>query len=326
MFRKSAPYLIAAVFVAAGVLAWRNFHSAPPRLTAEEITSMRPDRPARPARTPASQFDFLSDTAIPYQLRIARLRDHFATGGSEPDLRSLYQLLETPAPASELPEHGYVIANDIMQLILTHETDPQRYADRFTALLNSPNQPEVIRDYAVQFLAAWLNPLASQSTSTRLPAASPELASAITQSLAAAATDPALAHTSIPGTTLMMLADLTRSGSEVDYAPAIEILKPWLALALEENSTLPNPTRVSAVSAAALLAPAEFRPVLRDIAYRENDGFSLRLPAIAALGQAGEEEDLPKLQAIAAASPVLAYAAADAAAALAARLGSTVSP
>ena len=124
----------------------------------------------------------------------------------------------------------------------------------------------------------------------------------------------------------MMLADLIRSASTADYTPAIETLKPWLALALQENSSLPNPTRVSAVSAAALLAPAEFRHVLRDIAYAENDGFSLRLPAIAALGQAGEEEDLPKLQAIAAASPVLAYAAADAAAALTARLATTVSP
>lgn len=323
MFRKSAPYLIAAVLVAAGVFAWRNFHSAPPLPTAEEITSLRPDRPSR---TPSSHLDFLADTSIPYQLRISRLRDHFATGCSEPDLRSLYQLLKTPPPAGELPEHGYVIANDIMQLILTHETDPQRYAARFSALLNSPGQPEVIRDYAVQFLAAWLNPLATQSTSTRLPAASPELASAITQSLAAAATDPALAHTTIPGTTLMMLADLTRSGSEVDYAPAVEILKPWLALALQENSSLPNPTRVSAVSAAALLAPADFRPVLRHIAYAENDGFSLRLPALAALGQAGEKEDLPKLQAIAASSPALAYAATDAAAALAARLGTLVSP
>ena len=242
------------------------------------------------------------------------------------DLRTLYKLLETPAPTGELPEHSYVIANDIMQLILTHETDPQRYATQFSALLNSPGQPEVIRDYAVQFLAAWLNPLATQSTSTRLPAASPEIASEISQSLAIAATDPALAHTTIPGTTLMMLADLIRSASTADYTPAIETLKPWLALALQENSTLPNPTRVSAVSAAALLAPAEFRPVLRDIAYAENDSFSLRLPAIAALGQAGEEEDIPKLQAIAAASPVLAYAAADAAAALTARLGTTVSP
>ena len=268
MFRKSTPYLFAAVLIAAGVMAWRNFHSAPPRPTAEEFTSLRPDRPSR---TASSHLDFLADTSIPYQLRISRLRDHFATGCSVSDLRTLYQLLETPAPTGELPEHSYVIANDIMQLILTHETDPQRYADRFSALLNSPNQPEVIRDYAVQFLAAWLNPLATQSTSTRLPAASPELASEITQSLAIAATDPALAHTTIPGTTLMMLADLTRTASTADYTAAVEILKPWLALALQENSSLPNPTRVSAVSAAALLAPAEFRPVLRDIAYGEND-------------------------------------------------------
>lgn len=213
-----------------------------------------------------------------------------------------------------------------MNLILTHETDPNRFAGRFTAILNSPGQPEVIRDYAVQFLATWLNPGSAHSPSTRLPAASPELASGVTRSLAAAAIDPALAHTTIPGTTLMMLADLTRSGSGVDCSEAIETLKPWLALALQDGSPLANPTRVSAVSAAAILAPAEFRPLIRHIAYQENAGPSLRLPAVAALGQAGEEEDLPKLQAIATSSPALAYAARDAAATLAARLGTTVSP
>jgi hypothetical protein len=323
MFRKSAPYLIAAVLVAAGVSAWKNLPATPPPANTAEAAAPRPDRPVR---TRSSRLDFLSDPSIPYQLRISRLRDELASGCSESDLRSLYQLLETPAPASELPEHGYVIANDIMNLILTHETDPQRFAGRFSAILNSAQQPEVIRDYAVQFLATWLNHGSVHSPSTRLPAAAPELATGVTRSLAAAVIDPALAHTTIPGTTLMMLADLNRSDSGVDCSEAIETLKPWLALALQDDCPLANPTRVSAVAAAAILAPAEFRPLIQHIAYQENGGSSLRLPAIAALGQAGEEEDLPKLQSIAASSPSLSYAARDAAATLAARLGTTVSP
>lgn len=316
MLTKSAPYLIAAVLGVAGVFALKNFTSTP-----VQAEATAPARPARPARPQTSRLDFLTDTSIPYQLRISRLRDEFATGCSEPDLRTLYQLLETPPPASELPEHAYVIANDLMNLILTHETDPHRYAKNFTALLSSPQQPDVLRDYAVQFLATWLTPRAADSPpSSRLPAASRELASQVTQALAAATTDPALAHTTIPGTSLMMLTDLTRSNSGVDCSQAIEILKPWLRQALQEDSPFSNPTRVSAVSAAAILAPDEFRPVIRHIAYQETAAPSLRLPAIAALGLAGQAEDLPKLQAIAASSPSLTYAAQDAATALASNL------
>lgn len=325
MFRKSLPYLFLAVLGGAGVLAWRNLNSTAPPAATEEASS-RTQLATRRALPQPTRLDFLTDTGLPYQIRITRFRNALATGCSEPELRFLYQLLEKAPPKGELPEHWFVIANDMMSRILTHERDPRRFATNFIGLLNAPHQPEVIRDYAVQHLATWLNPRSSQAAAPSLPAASPEIAAEVLQALTAATTDPALGQSTIPGTTLMMLVDLTRSGSGVDCTQAIATLKPWLGHALQDGSTLGNPIRVSAVAAAGILAPEEFRPLIRMIAYRENGGSSLRLPAIAALGQAGEEEDLAKLRVIAASSPELTYAAHDASTALASRLGLADSP
>jgi hypothetical protein len=317
VLRKSLPYLVLALLGAAGVFAWRNRSASPAEAAAPPALRV-PHQSPRAVSQP-SQLEFLTDIGQPYQARVIQFRNALAAGCSEPELRFLYQLLKKSPPKGELPEHWFVIANDIMIQILANETDPGRFSNNLIGLLNSPHQPDVIRDYAVQHLATWLNPRSAQATATRLPTASPEIAAQVLQSLAAAAIDPALEQSTIPGTTLMILVDLTRSGSGVDCSQAITTLTPWLTHALQDGSTLSNPIRVSAVSAAGILAPDEFRPLIRRIAYQENGGSSLRLPAIAALGQAGDAEDLPRLREIAAGSHELTYAAQDAVSALASR-------
>jgi hypothetical protein len=318
MPRKVLPYLLLAAIGGACFFTWKSLKREAPRPTAEALPT-RTLRPAAQARSKPARLEFLTDIGQPYQARIIQFRNATTSGCSEPELRFLYKLLEESPPKGELPEHWFVIANDIITKILANETDPERFASNLIGLLNSPQQPDVIRDYAVQHLATWLNPRSAQASATRLATASPEIAAQVLQSLAAATIDPTLEHSTVPGTTLMMLVELNRSKSGVDCSEAIATLTPWLALALQDGSTLSNPIRVSAVSAAGILAPAEFRPLIRRIAYQENAGSSLRLPAIAALGEAGDAEDLPKLHEIAANSPDLSYAANDAAAALATR-------
>lgn len=278
--------------------------------------------PAARAISQPTRLDFITDIGQPFQYRAIQLRNTLSTECAEPEIRYLYQLLENGPPKGELPEHWFVIANEIMILILNHESDPQRFSTNFIKLLNDTRQPDVIRDYAVQFLTTWLNPRSPQATANSLATPPPEIAAKVLQSLAAATIDPALEQSSIPGTTLMMLVDLTRSGTAVDCSQAIATLKPWLGRALQDGSTLNNSIRVSAVVAAGIIAPEEFRPVIRRIAYQENSGSSLRLPAIAALGQAGEAEDLAKLREIATTSPEFTYAAQDAFTALSSRLAS----
>jgi hypothetical protein len=318
MLKRSFPYLSLVVAGMAGLWLWKESR---PKSHKEEVSNTRHSSPPlRRAVPPATRLDFLTDLGQPYQVRINLLHSTLASECSEPEIRYLYQQLAQGAATAEIPEHGYVIANDIMTQLLRHETDPQRFATNFTALLKDSHQPEVIRDYAVQSLASWLTPRAAEAGALVLAAPSPEITSQVLKSLVMAATDPALGQTSIPGTTLMMLVDLTRSDSGVDCRASIATLKPWLGKALSEGSTLSLAIRVSAVVAAGILAPEDFRPALRNIAYQPDGGGALQLPALASLGQSGEAADVSKLQHVAATQPTLAYAASDACRVLTARL------
>lgn len=257
------------------------------------------------------------------------MRKALQTECGEREIRYLYELLAEGPPKGELPEHWYVIANEFMDQLLRHDSDAGRFSSNLISLLQDPRQPLVLRDYAVQHLVTWLNPRSRQNMTAHSdqgrPAAqpSPEIAADILQSLVTAATDPALEQSSIPGTTLMMLVNLVRSPGEVDFTRAVDSIKPWLARALEDGSTLGTPVRVSAVQAAAVLAPEEFRPVLRRIAYQENGQSALRLPAIAAMAHCGEAADVERLQQVARNRPELFYAAREAGSTLTSRLAQT---
>jgi hypothetical protein len=314
--------LIACVVFSIVVLWWwrePSITSQPDSLTSNHLTVRSPSSLRRAQQPSASRLSFLSNTNQPYQARLIHLRQISADGISEPELQQLYELLQSPPSKGELPEHWFVIANDIFALLLTHETRPQRLSKQFLEILNHPQQPDVMRDYAVQHLSAWLHPRSRLAAQTKLPPPQAAQSKKILLALAQAATDPSLEHTSIPGTTLMMLADLARVPSGVDCQDAVTALTPWLRQALQDGSTLSHPTRVSAVSAAGILAPDEFRPVIRQIAYQEKADASLRLPAIAALGKIGDEQDRSPLENIAQSSPALHYAARESAAALARR-------
>jgi hypothetical protein len=321
MLRRLFPYLLLVGIGVAGMVFWRK--SSSQELEVIKASSSRHSPSATSPRLttpPVTRLSFLTDLSQPYQVRINLLRSTLAEGCSEPELRYLYALLDKGADKAEVPEHGYVVANDLMTQLLTHETDPKRFAENFTALLHDTQQPEVIRDYAVQFLATWLNPRSALATPSALVSPPPEIAAQVLDSLVTAAISPAFSQTSVPGTTLMMLVDLTRSASGVDCRKAVSTLKPWLAQALGEGSTLSLAVRVSAVTAAGILAPEEFRPTLRKIAFRTDGSAALQLPALASLGQSGEAADLPRLQEVAASQPALAYAAAEAGRALTTRL------
>lgn len=243
------------------------------------------------------------------------LRSQLSSECGEQEIRYLYELLAQGPSKGELPEHWYIIANDMMIQLARHDSDEERFSSNFLRLLHDSKQPLVLRDYAVQYLGSWLKPRSPQAVANQSGGAcktSQVVADRILQSLVAATADPELEQTTLPGTVLMMLVDLTRFPGQVDCSRAIKDLKPWLTQALQDSSTLSMPVRVSAIQAAGVLSPAEFRPVLRRIAYQENGQSSLRLPAIAALARCGEAGDLDRLQEIGRVHPELSYAAQEA--------------
>lgn len=324
MLKKSAPFVMLAILVGAGGYAWKARPVA--TLAATPSITPLPAKKIHVVSTPP-RLAFLTDIGQPWQQRIDLLRRELANECGEREIRYLYELLAKEAPKGELPEHGYLIANEMMEQVLRNDVDARRFSSHLLDLLQDTHQPLVIRDYAVQHLVAWLNPRLQQdraNPSGKAPVTfqhPPEITSQVLKSLVDATTNTELERTTIPGTTLMMLVDLARDPGDVDCRSTITALEPWLARALEDGSTLGTPVRVSAVQAAGFVAPEKFRPALRRIAYQENGQSSLRLPSIAALGQCGDAGDIEKIHQVGAAHPELAYAAADACRVLSARLG-----
>ncbi len=316
LLRKSLPFIGFAFLGGAGVCVW-NMRAPSVPDTVARLEPARLKSSLRPRSVP-SKLAFFTDPGQPWQLRIDLLRNALNEECGEPEIRELYRFMANGAPQGELPEHGYVIVNEIMEQLRRHDSDPQRFSSALLQVLQDSRQPEVVRDYAVQHLVGWLTlrPLQApeEAQDALRPSArpSPEITAHVLQSLVAAAIDPELEQTNIPGTTLMMFMDLARHPGGIDCSQSIDTLKPWLTRALEENSMLSTPVRVSAIQAAGVLAPDEFRPVIRTIAYAENGQSSLRLPSIAVLGQCGEAADLEKLRDISIAHPELSYAAQDA--------------
>ncbi|MEI6604770.1 MAG: hypothetical protein WCP35_05635 [Verrucomicrobiota bacterium] len=310
----AVPVLIGA----AGIHAWRT-RPSPADATNPPPEAVRHSQRTSRVAAPAS-LNSITDAGQAWQVRVALLRNALRSECGEPEIRYMYELLAKGPPKGELPEHWYIIANEFMGQLLSHDTDCERLSSNLLRLLQDARQPLVLRDYAVQYLVTMLSPHSRQSPTGQVTQPPPAIATQILDALITATKDPLLEQSSIPGTTLMMLVNLVRSPGDVDCTQAITALKPWLTLALQDGSSLSTPVRVSAVQAAGVLAPNEFRPTLRRLAYQENGQSSLRLPAIAAIAHCGESADLEKLEQITRTHPELFYAAREAGTTLATRL------
>lgn len=339
--KRSLAYFLVALPAGAAVLFWLVTRDAAPDAPAEARHPSRSTRSSPPgavSNKAPSHLLALKEISVPWQARIELLRNALQTECGEQELLYLYRLLSEGPQQGEIPEHWYVIANDLMEQLRRRDSDERRFSSAMLGILEDSRQPPVIRDYAVQHLAAWLNPARPAANRPVSNAGTPdsgtgtfpetgdgqprpaEIASEVLSALVKAATNPEHESGTIPGTTLMMLVELSRSPGGVDCRDAIASLKPWLHNALGDSSVLDTPTRVSAIQAAAALAPGEFLPVIRKIAFAPEGQSSLRLPAIASLAFCGEASDLEILGDIANNHPELSYAAKDAGTCLTKRL------
>jgi hypothetical protein len=309
-----------AVLAVQGYLVWRRNQPASPHPQPQIATDEGRLRP--PPADALNRFAFYSDGSIPYQMRIARLREALAESCSAGDLDCLYHVLITlPRPAKENEERWFVLANELMGQLCLRDPDARRFTRQFLALLGDGSRHPVLRDYAVQHLAAWVDARRSLPPGAVTPARdNTTLRGQVIASLANAAMDPALASTTVPGTVLMALVNQSRVDAEM-CAPAFALLRPWLTEAITDGAKLPLPVRVSAIHAAAAAAAADYLATFREVAYRQDGAPALRLAAIAAIARCGDATDLAPLRSIPTATPSLALGAIDAARVLSSRLG-----
>jgi len=193
-----------------------------------------------------------------------------------------------------------------MEVMRERGIGADRYTAELSAILHDPAQHFVMRDYAVQHLSMWLYPATPDSPGE----ADPTLRATGLQNLIDLPGDTTISHTSIPGTALMALADLTDRAPQEVTDPLWQQLAPVVRSYFDEGSSASLPNKVSALQAVSRSQVAELHPLIRRLANDARANPSVRLSSVAALGNYGDPADKPLLQQIANAEPRLRHAAA----------------
>lgn len=321
--------LASTLLLGAGVVAWWRLFSgltSPPSIPPSQppaATAMGDSTGVTVAsRPPSSPWLQLTDSSLSWQVRTDMLRRLDKEQLSAADIETLYQLLNHQ-PSELNSESWWVTVNEIMEQLRKQAIAPARYTPALLSLLANPDTPEVLRDYAVQHLGQWLTPrgAAQGFPHEEDPARVQEAA----QVLAALVTDPTLVHTSVPGTTLTVLADMQVGGLATEtLQPLFQGLSPWLHQTLRGQNNSSLITRTSAINALGTLRQDSYRPVIRTLATSPTDDSSVRLSSIAALGRLGSQDDLAVLSDLAAGSTKFRFAAQAAHQQLSAHLASSL--
>lgn len=193
-----------------------------------------------------------------FHQRLARI-ERLGTQLSEPQLARLLDWLQTPQ--TEPGEATF--KNDLLNVLRRQDTPVPGLSACLRAIYADPTQSLTMRDYALQHLAAL-----GEDQETLWQAT-------------------ALRDSSLAGTALLALA---RAGADPDR------LRP-LALQLASDQQASELTRLPALRVCAQFACPEAAELARDLLHARV-GFSLKLAAIATLGELGEPADIPQLRAL----------------------------
>lgn len=253
----------------------------------------KPHRDLTSTRISESKWNALTRDDLPRHQRLELARQ-ISDRLSPEDTATLYAALKHTPPSAN-PEEWYVILNEIMEQMRRHGLGADEYSSRLGEIIADTQQPEVVRDYAIQHLSGWIAPAD--------PAQAPHETDddAIRQSLAhvtGAIADPAASQTSIPGTGLLMLANVSARLPAEFTAPAWLSLEPFLTSILSGDGAVSPSTRISAVQAVGLAGQSQFLPAVRLLAADDAAEPSVRLSSIASLGLYAAPEDRAFLQEI----------------------------
>lgn len=213
--------------------------------------------------------------------------------------RALVQWILGSKPEKIADFHWHWLVNDTLDLLLHQRQPLPETTEVMVALFEEPGRDPVLRDYAVQHMVDWLEPVSLSEPYERDPAKR----AALLEAMLKAASMP---MESLSGTGLLALhtADQRRAqsaaGREVfrdEPAPeAREIDR--IALGLSKAANVSIQARITAFQVAAQRGLTGALQEARQIAASPQQPTSLRLSAIAYLGAVGTGSDARLLQAL----------------------------
>jgi len=195
----------------------------------------------------------------------------------------------------------HYLMNEVMD-VLCHQTCPlPTWSDVLIAITRGKDNDPALRDYALQHLVDWVQPVGLGEPCEVDPVKRQAIITTLLD--AAKETHEQYSGTALQGLHLILLG---RQRSEQQKEPAallpllltVEQLHP-LAVNLATDGAAINTARMTAIQVCAQRGFNEILPTARCIAGDQKQPFILRLSAIAAIGQmgnAGDESLLKKLQ------------------------------
>jgi len=280
------------------------------------IQSPSPTRPTKVSRTSdthnfgkemaiKSRWSGLTKDGLPAHQRLEIARQ-ISESLSKEDTAALFAAMDhTPRSGGE--QDWYLILNEIMEQMRRHGLGSDQYATRLGNMITDSSRPEVVRDYAIQHLALWIAPGNSEQVVPHEK--NPGLIQSSLNSIVKAIEDPTIALTSIPGTALLALANISPNLPEENAAATWESLEAYLQGIISGDDSLHLSTRVSAIQAVSITGQQEFLPAIRLLAASEGTEPSIRLSSIASLGFYADSGDQTFLETLAAQNTQYKYAA-----------------
>lgn len=252
----------------------------------------------------SDRWQALVDDFVPREERLELAREIHA-GLPPQDVDFLFASLRHK-PLSGDEEKWWVVMNEIMENMRKFGVGTDRYSEVLGGLVADPSQPPVVRDYAIQHLAQWLSPAAQDLSPGEGDEA--KRRQAISR-IVLAIRDPSSLRTTIPGTGLMALVDISRRLDAAESGKIWNDLQPFLASVIGGSSEADTATRITAIQAVGIRRETAHLPEIRRLAENEAGDPSVRLSSIASLGFYGNAADREFLTSLSRSGTKYQYAA-----------------
>jgi hypothetical protein len=226
------------------------------------------------------------DDQAGYDLRLAAI-ETIAGKLDDADREALYAFLRHKSGQDDV-QLEQVVKNRLMDVLCALNPPPPGLLDLLTQIHHDPDQNVVLRDYAVQHVAAFYQQMEiatdvdPQDKSNGLAAARKILWDALTET-----------NSSIAGTALLGLTRLARENPEAFDPRQIA----GVAEQMAGPATSGELTRITAIQVCAQLNVQDALPVIQ-AAVQNGQTMTVRISAIGALGSLGGAEVIPLLNSV----------------------------
>jgi hypothetical protein len=300
--RPSIWVLVLTMSAVMTLAVWHHFHHSPagltkvpghpvaasvaavPPLHSQLLPSLTPATVQTPAQTSASVQAIVNGPSFQQREQAIRL----LTGRlADVDRQSLYDFLRQAGP-EDREQSGQVLKNELLNALCELSPPPAGLRELLTQIYQDTSQDEVVRDYAVQHLAAFYRQMAGAAVMDAPSQADELLRTRQTLADALNNTDGSLA-----GTALLGLSQLSAAGYPgVDPDPIRAA-----ALKLAGNGGAGELSRITAFQVCASLNVTNALPFIAGAA-RQGETVPVAISAIAALGALGGPDQIPFLNSL----------------------------